>query len=191
MVSRYALNEKPLLDQIEACGVTPSDGTWLAGGALRRTILGMPMDSDLDFFFSNESALKTASETLKSKGFEKRRESEFNETWIGKCADKPLSVQLIKVMFYDSPEAVIDSFDFTICQLIYDGSTLYCGSYTLFDLARKRITVHRVTYGASTVRRLIKYTKQGFTACQGTFVSILEKIVEDPSRIRGEVEYVD
>lgn len=46
-------------------------------------------------------------------------------------------------------------------------------------------------YGASTVRRLLKYCKQGYTACQGTFVTLLKQIADDPSRIQGEVEYVD
>ncbi|MNV76271.1 hypothetical protein D3C71_1696100 [compost metagenome] len=93
--------------------------------------------------------------------------------------------------YYDSAETLLDSFDFTITQLAYDGTDLIFGKYTLWDLTRKRLALHKLTYGVATTRRLIKYTNQGFTACAGVLQSILEAVVANPDVIQSDVKYVD
>ena len=191
MCERYGLNKEALDKQIEASGLQPSDGTWLAGGALRRTIAGKPLTSDLDFFFRDQGTYDHARLLVEAKGLKLARENDFNQTWHAELDGKVLPVQLIKNWFYEDAERLIDSFDFTICQLAFDGEQLYLGPFTLWDIARHRLTMHKVNYGASTVRRLLKYTKQGYTACQGTFVTLLKQIADDPSRIQGAVEYVN
>ena len=35
------------------------NGAWLAGGAIRRTLIGHALDSDFDFFFKSAEALET------------------------------------------------------------------------------------------------------------------------------------
>lgn len=93
--------------------------------------------------------------------------------------------------YYTSPESVIDSFDFTITQCAYDGTDFYFGEYTLWDIPRKKLALHKLTYGVATMRRLIKYTDQGFTACAGVMRSILEAVVDNPGVIQSDVKYVD
>lgn len=41
------------------------------------------------------------------------------------------------------------------------------------------------------MRRLIKYTKQGFYACNGTMSTFLEKVIENPSMLETRFQYVD
>ncbi len=166
-------------------------GPWIVGGAVRRLITRTPQDSDFDLAFPSEEALEACSTKLEVDGFKRLRATEEHVELIGDIDDKPTTIQLLKVVYGENPEEVIDAFDFTICQLAYDGTDLICGAYTLWDLARESLVIHKVTYGAATVRRLVKYSNQGFTFCQGTAVALLEAIVANPAAIRGDVTYVD
>ena len=85
----------------------------------------------------------------------------------------------------------LDSFDFSLCQCGYDGTNLLFGDWALFDIASKRLVPGRIRYGTSSLRRIIKYTRQGFSICSGGLAHMLEQIAADPSIIQAEVEYVD
>lgn len=174
-----------------ALPVLSVNGPWIAGGSIRRTLQRMPLDSDVDFFFKNEKQRKEFEKDLESRGFESVVITEQAKTFIGKINDERVKVQSIHFAYYENAEAVIDSFDFTITQFAYDGNDLICGEYSLWDLARNRLALHKMTYGVSTVRRLIKYTKQGFTACGGVLTDILTSVVNDPALIQSNVQYID
>lgn len=176
------LKELPELDK---------DKVWLAGGALRRTLIHDLLTSDFDFFFKNEVELKTFKIKLESKGAKKISETEHQETFEIKIKDKPRLIQLVKIGYYNTVEDLLDSFDFTITQFAYDGEDLICGKYSLWDVARKRLALHKMTYGVATMRRLIKYSNQGFTACAGVMQSILEAVIADPSVVNSDIQYID
>uniref|UniRef100_UPI003C724CEE hypothetical protein n=1 Tax=Roseomonas chloroacetimidivorans TaxID=1766656 RepID=UPI003C724CEE len=143
-----------------------SQGPWLAGGALRRTLLGQEPKSDFDMFFRDADQLAAYLSKLEASGFRKVRETEHHVHLRGAPGEMKLEidVQLIRFAFYLDAEAVLDSFDFTICQFAYDGETLTAGEFALWDLGRKRLAIHRVSFPVSTMRRMIKYASQGFTA---------------------------
>ena len=105
--------------------------------------------------------------------------------------DEQVKLDLIHFRYYETAEDLINSFDFTICQLVTDGDDLITDEFSLWDIGRNKLAIHNVTYGVSTIRRLIKYTKQGFTACSGTFADILERCIKDPSVVNKETEYID
>ncbi|GFN32399.1 hypothetical protein [Paenibacillus xylaniclasticus] len=176
-----------VLDELPELG----DGVWLGGGALRRTLVSHELDSDFDFFFSSGKKLKKFREELVASGANKTASNDHQETYTYQIGKKSYIIQLIKIAFYENPEDLIDSFDFTITQLAYDGEYLYCGDYTLWDLGRNRLALHKLTYGVATMRRMIKYTKQGYTACSGTMQSILEAVIENPDVVRSEIQYID
>lgn len=167
------------------------DKVWLAGGAIRRTLIGDLLTSDLDFFFKSEDDLKQFRKELIDKGAEEVTKNDHQETYSIQIKNKSYLIQLIKINYYDSVEDVLNSFDFTITQFAYDGKDLICGDYSLWDLARKRLALHKLTYGVATMRRLIKYTNQGYTACAGVMQSILEAVVNNPSVINSDVQYID
>lgn len=167
-------------------------GPWLVGGCVRRHIAQMPQESDCDVAFANEEQLQALRSTMEASGFTKKRETTAHVELCGKVGKRPEQlIQLLRIGHLPSLEATLDSFDFTICQFGYDGTDLVAGQFSLWDLARRRLVLHKLTFGASTVRRMTKYAKQGFTFCQGTIVSILEAVVKDPSVVKAEVEYVD
>jgi hypothetical protein len=171
--------------------VTPT-GPWIAGGALRRTLLGQEPASDFDFFFQSPEQLNAFRERLEASGFRMLRETEHHLHFQGKVegSDLPIDAQLIRFAFYADAKAVIDSFDYTICQLAFDGDSLTLGDFTLWDLGRKRLAIHKVTFPVSTMRRMLKYTRQGFYACAGAMEAIL-KATQDNPELRTDIRYVD
>jgi hypothetical protein len=92
---------------------------------------------------------------------------------------------------YASAAELLDSFDFTICQFAIDGDKVVFPPLALHDLNRKRLVINEVTYGLATMRRFIKYTKQGYFACGGVMTDYLTRIVEHPESIQGLMPYID
>lgn len=167
-------------------------GPWLAGGALRRTLMQQEPDSDFDFFFRDAGQLEAFKSKLVEMGFEQVRETEHHVHYRGRVGDagKLVDVQCIRFAFYADAKAVIDSFDFTICQFAFDGESLTCGDFALWDLGRKRLAVNKITFPVSSMRRVLKYGTQGFRACNGCLQALLRATAANPA-IDMETTYVD
>lgn len=170
------------------------DGPWIAGGSLRRTLQGKEPESDFDFFFRDAEQLAAFVLKLEARGMEKVRETAHHIHYRGRLGESgvPRDIQCIRFAFYQSAQAVIDSFDYTICMLAFDGNTLTLGDFTLWDLGRKRLAIHKITFPVSTMRRMLKYTSQGFWACSGCLATILKAVPENPELLaQMKIEYVD
>lgn len=186
--------DSPLAKALDRLPPLKRTGPWLAGGALRRTLLNETIDdSDLDFFFADFDQATLFEDGLIARGAKTKYHNDKQTTWIVPAKDDapPLTVQVIMLRWYDSPDAVVDSFDFTLCQFAFDGVVLTCGEYALWDLGRKRLVPHNITYGVASIRRIIKYTRQGFCICGGGIAGILEQIVKAPDIIHAETKYID
>ena len=148
---------------------------FLAGGAIRRTVMGQSIDgADLDFFFENEQAFNDFHMSMTNgEGNEnvKVTERQFNNTYQNNVLG--YEVQAIKFKWYESPDALLDEFDYTLCQFATDGDLCYTGAMTLWDVARKRVRPHKISMPVASLRRLLKYTNQGFYACNGALVELL------------------
>lgn len=167
-------------------------GPWMAGGAVRRTMLGQEPDSDFDLFFADDQQLSGFREGLEARGFVKVRSTEHHDHYRGAIEGSSVlrDVQLIHFAYYASAADVIESFDYTICQTAFDGLTLTVGDHTLWDLARKRLAVNKITFPVSSARRLLKYAQQGFTACNGCLATLIRATAENPE-LRTDITYVD
>jgi hypothetical protein len=178
-----------VLDALPPCGIT---GPWLAGGALRRTLRGMDADSDFDFFFHDADQLERFKGKLLDGVFKLHHETEHHVELRGKIGEEESIVQCIRFAYYDRSEDVIDSFDFTICQFAFDGRNLIVGEYALWDLGRKRLAINKITYPLSTMRRVLKYAKQGFNACPGCLTAILRATTDNPALMQTlNIQYID
>lgn len=184
--------ETTLYAVLAALPALSADGPWLAGGALRRTLMQSEPDSDFDFFFRDADQLMTFVSGLERLGMEKVRETEHHVHYRGRAGDSalPLDIQCIRFAFYSDAKAVVDSFDFTICQFAFDGTNLTAGPYALWDLGRKRLAVNRITFPVSSMRRVLKYASQGFKACNGCLATILRATQDNPA-LNMEIAYVD
>ncbi|WP_145413442.1 hypothetical protein [Paenibacillus xylanexedens] len=185
------VDELELFKVLEEIPKIVKDKMWLAGGAIRRTLIQNELDSDFDFFFKDKETLESYAKLLEKSKARKTAENEHQVTYCLDVKGKNRIIQLVRINYYQNPESVLDSFDFTITQFLFDGDNLYCGKHSLWDLARRKLALHKLTFGVATMRRLIKYTKQDFTACAGVMQSILEAVVEDPSVVNANVQYID
>lgn len=177
-------------------------GPWIAGGAVRRTLEGRKLDSDWDFFFNTQQQLEKFGDDLRVLGGKLVKKNDKNEAWIlpasvpedtegeGKFLPE-MKIQLIAFQYYESAEKVIDSFDFTICQFAYDGTSIYMGDFSLWDVSRKKLVPHKITYATASVRRLLKYANQGYTVCGGAISELLQQVANTPSIIESSTLYID
>lgn len=175
-------------------GLKRLGGPWIAGGAPRRAIIAKE-ESDYDFFFSGEDNLTAFISGLKERGFSVASDGKMNTTLFGKIGpeekQRSVKVQAIKI-YAPTLEDILSSFDFTICMFGDDGQgELVMHDFSIFDLLNKRLVVNKISYAASSVRRMLKYAKQGYTLCDGAITTLLEAVGDDRSIIHSEVKYVD
>lgn len=186
--------ETELATVLQALPDCSKDGPWIAGGALRRTLQGKEPDSDFDFFFRDADQLQSFVSKLEEMGLEKVRETQHHVHYSGRLGEggKFRDIQCIRFAFYQSASAVIDSFDYTICMFAFDGVILTAGDFALWDLGRRRLAINKITYPVATMRRMLKYASQGFTACKGCLAAILTATADTPElRQQLSIEYVD
>lgn len=122
------------------------DGAIIAGGFILSVINEDKNASDIDFFFTSEEAFRKTLDL-----FLNRSNTDKKESWAydgyslkeGTDLEKSISnhsvrsitlvhpirpaIQLIKMVWYDSPEHVIDTFDFTVSQVAVDNKGFYFG----------------------------------------------------------------
>lgn len=159
---------------------------WIAGGALRRILLNVKEISDYDFFFTHDSLLVAWEYALvKDFGWIKNRETDHHVEYIKTIDNKEYKIQAIK-MYYGDVETLFDSFDFTICQFAVSAQNFNQLLYTpegMIDNLRKRLVINKITYVHSTLRRVLKYSNQGYYACSGCLNMILLKAIEDSEAV--------
>jgi len=132
--------------------------SWIAGGVLRDYFSDKPLKSDCDIFFPNIGEFDKAKSYLVSKGAKIIWESEngMKVTYKGNTFD------LVKI-FMPNPLATIGRFDFTISMLATDGKEVYYGNNTLKDLQDKKLVINTIVNPLSTLKRVLKHYKKGFT----------------------------
>mgnify|MGYP006921366395 CR=1 FL=1 len=169
------------------------NGAWCAGGAIRRTLIKQPLSSDFDFFFRSAEQLADWEKALPST-LSLVRETEHHKHWKGTIGESaiPVEIQAIRFRYYESAADVIDSFDYTITQFALDGDKLVTTPEALWDLGRKKLAIHKVTYPVATMRRMLKYATQGFTACGGCMATLLRETASTPEVMAQlNIQYVD
>ena len=131
---------------------------WIAGGVLRDYFSGQPMKSDCDIFFPNTGEFNKAKNYLISKGANIVWESDNG----AKVTYKGNTFDLIKI-FMPNPMATIGRFDFTISMFATDGSDVYYGNNSLKDLQDRKLVINGIVNPLSTLKRVLKHYKKGFT----------------------------
>lgn len=180
------------------------EGCIIAGGFMTNLLLEETKAKDIDIFCTSEAAFINLCNLLLEPPQAKEGEEdkiwaykgykaefdilEFNksnkeERFVKFTNQKALSIQVMKMYWYDSPEHVIDTFDLTIAQVAADKRFIYMNPLTQLDLSKKRLVLHRMQFPASTIRRIVKYASKGFYCCPGSLVNIATKIQQHQSRL--------
>lgn len=151
---------------------------WIAGGALRDYFMGIPIKTDYDIFFPNETEYEKARTYFNNKNAEIKWESDngMKIKYNNKIYD------LVKIFFPD-PQTSIEAFDFTVCMIAIDNDKVYHGETTFIDLAKRQLIINKITYPASTLSRAFRYYKKGFTMCLGEMKRLIKNIQEMPKEV--------
>lgn len=131
---------------------------WVAGGVLRDYFSDKPSNSDCDIFFSNINDFNKAKNYLKSKGATTIWESENGM----KINYNDNTYDLVKI-FTNNPSETINRFDFTISMFATDGKKLYYGNSSLKDLKDRQLVINKISNPLSTLKRVLKHYRKGFT----------------------------
>lgn len=173
------LGEKPSLP-------APEKG-WIAGGAIRRWFTGNEKLSDIDLFFQTEEAFNAYLLILINNGYVQSAE---HKNAVTLTKDK-VKVQCIRIKYYPNVDALLDSFDFTLCQFAWDGKNVFTTAQSMVSVLRNHLGVHNITkeYAVDSLRRAFKYAKKGFYPCNGSIMQIANSLRElTVEEIRNAIE---
>lgn len=145
----------------------------IAGGAIRDSLFGDEY-SDIDIFGLTKEGLDlfVKLNLSKSQGY---KMVYFNEN-LRTYRKGKIKVQII-YREYEKLTDIIDSFDFTVCQFMYDGDKVICNPSGLLDVYHRRIVINHLEplFVFDSLRRVQKYIQKGYTICNGGIKDILDK----------------
>ena len=149
----------------EVCKLLPR-GAVIAGGYLADMLTRKRHPKDMDVFFFEEGARGLLTTALLAAGYQRGATAvsgceEFN---MNHMKGMEVPVQLVNFNIYQSPEHILDGFDFTATQFATDGTYLWTGPDAVNDAFDERINIHRVsTYDPQvTFDRVLRYMAKGY-----------------------------
>lgn len=173
------------------------EGCYIAGGFMVNLLLQEKNAKDIDIFCNSAKAFAEVCNMLLDASNTAITEDDKLWAWKGyKCTtdleafekgtetfrfikfehEKRPAIQILKLFWYKDVPSLIDTFDFTATQVGCDKEHIYLNPLTQFDLAKKRLVLHRMQFPASTMRRMIKYSAKGFYVCPGSLINITKEI---------------
>jgi hypothetical protein len=145
----------------------------IAGGSVRDSLFGLKYN-DIDIFGLTKGDLDrfVSLNLSKSKGY---KMVYFNDN-LRTYRKGNIKVQII-YREYDTFESILDSFDFTVCQFMYDGEKVICNPSSMMDVSHKRIVINHIDplFVLDTIRRVQKYIQKGYVICNGGIKEIMDK----------------
>ncbi len=148
-----------------------SDGPWVAGGSVWKSIENIPLECDIDLFFKSPQQCEKWFRTLLSLPYAHRivsdpKSNQYNTSLkyhvYNRGYNKTITLQLVSFKFFNSIEGLLNDFDFTACQFGFDGQMLYSGDTSFDDLRNREIIFNHVADNVATGIHIEKYTKIGF-----------------------------
>lgn len=151
-------------------------GAWLAGGAVTALLSNTENLNDYDVFFKDETSmmqLKNNFDNMEEIQLITTTDNSFLYQYSGNL------INVIRKRYYPDVDALLNDFDITACMfaidtLPFNGMHLFCGDFSLLDLANKEIKVHNVESIGTTFKRIIKYGTKGFIIPLDTYEKLGE-----------------
>jgi len=174
----------------------PQVGVYLGGGFVAATVMRMfgsgietvpakhHVVSDVDVFVQSEGVCTMVGNRLLAEGYVIDDKAEM---CLSEVSDKlepsvltfrrgarEWPIQLIRIAYYESAEHLADSFDFTVCQFVYDVGTreFVFNPMAPLDYEAHRLVVHQEESAFRRAGRLAKYERKGFKACDRRLVGL-------------------
>lgn len=134
---------------------------WIAGGAIRASLMGEPI-ADYDLFFSDQDAMERTKDRITEMGLTLVFSCPQGELFTYKGSGQ--KVQLICKRLYASPAELIDTFDLTPAMFAYDGLRIVTTRDAIRHARNRDIHIHRLTYPVATLSRIARYQRKGYYA---------------------------
>lgn len=157
-----------IIDELQSIKIN----CWVGGGSVKSYLASEPI-YDIDVFFATKDDYnKVYSYLINDKQYFVIFESD-NATKIQFGRKK---VDLICQSFYPSATDCIQQYDFTIVMAAIDSGGLVYHKDFFIDLAKKSLVINTISNPLSTLKRLQKYIKRGYTASNQTLADIFTMI---------------
>lgn len=134
-------------------------GPWICGGAVRRFFQDLPLTTDIDYFFQNQTQYYQV-----RLPYEQQYLMTHNTMHHSTFRVDGVTLQLIQTHFSPGIFDHMDQFDFTICQTGWDGERFWMSQRAYEDI---QSWILNPTYFIDTLTgtwtRILKYAHQGYT----------------------------
>lgn len=148
---------------------------WVVGGAVRDSVWGIEPQHDVDLFFPSKEDLEAVERIMLASGAEllSLTTKKTSYRWAGRKYDLIGS-------WFDTLEAALERADFTVaCAGVAPVErVLVCHEDYFEDLAGKQLRIHSLPDPASTLMRVARYSKMGFTLSYGDAMRLAKRIRE-------------
>lgn len=144
---------------------------WIAGGAIRDYFSFGYVKSDIDLFFPDRHNLCLALIFFRKNG----AKFIFKNSKVISVLYRKKKFDLVKVLF-ETPLNTIQSFDFTVCCAAVDDKDVYHHQTFFIDLAKKALVINSLPFPLSTMQRMQRYIKRGYSICNGGLLMIAKAI---------------
>lgn len=169
---------------LESVGITINPkGPWICGGAVMKTYLGEPLDTDIDIFFASQEQFYEAVVSMTSNAT-LTKDTTFSKTFDfvieHKGKESRKTVQLIQFVFKEKASEIIDIFDLSVCQIAFDGKRVVACDGVLEDIKNKRVRVNidKIQQPGSTLKRFVKYASRGYSISMEDLDAFNHRFVE-------------
>lgn len=169
---------------------------YLAGGFLRSLVsedsVG-PATTDIDLFFRDGGEYYSVkNHLLAHDDFEMTFQCPTDKLATFRHRPTAWKYQCIAFDFYPSLYHVVESFDFTATCFGTDGESLIFHKSAVSDTVEKILRWNKITYPASSMRRMMKYARKGFTMSEKEYQHFLHCVATNHSDIRDmSLVYID
>lgn len=163
-----------------------TEGCFLAGGSIRSLVADEEV-ADFDVFFKEQPVFETIVEADAQNILVTSADTEVLRTYsqVVKNVRRILEIEKFKLVFacpvgklftyvkdgikiqlilqtWGDPQDVINDFDFNACKAAIDNQFVYIDRSFLKDVKSKVLSIHKITYPAASIKRLVKYSNKGY-----------------------------
>lgn len=162
-------------------GLLDDVNCFIAGGCFRAYFSPDEIIDDIDIFTVDRVECAKLVWRLRKIGFKPYFKNKNAIKGIVKIKNKTYKVDIVK-KFYENEVNCLEDFDFSVSKFAYNMKTksvFYSENY-FSDLILKRIVIPDLNYSnpIGALKRLQKYINKGYTACNGTLITIAKRIAE-------------
>lgn len=154
---------------------------WIAGGCFRAYFSKDEEIKDIDLFFPSSTEAARCLISLRKIGFKHFFTNKNAIKGYIENRGKRIYIDIVK-KYYQSEESALEDFDFSVSKFAYNpkSKTFFYSEFSFTDLCAKRIVIPDIKFGnpIGSLKRLQKYIKNGYTACNGTLLTIAKRISE-------------